>query len=300
MNIYKKSDIPEHLQKYFEPAEIGLEQTPEQYIVAMVEVFRCVWDVLADDGTLWLNIGDSYARTGGTDRKVSASAQVGSTRNTMEQMSDRTSKASTLGLKEKDLIGIPWMLAFALRADGWFLRQDIIWHKTNPMPESVTDRCVRSHEYLFLLSKNGRYHFDHEAIREPSDSYHRPGADRQNDFCRTTGKYTHKANPGQSMTQHRGDREHTTAQPLRNKRSVWPVSTVATRHDHLAAFPPKLIEPCILAGSRPGDLVLDPFSGSGTVAETANRLGRRLIGIELNPSFASLHEQRTAQQAISL
>lgn len=290
------------LRDYGCAGQIGLEPTVNEYVENLVEVFRLVRDVLADDGTLWLNLGDSYAGSG-KGRNSDGSPFTGhqDSFQTATQLKGclKTTPLSG-GLKPKDLIGIPWRVALALQADGWYLRQDIIWHKTNPMPESVTDRCVRSHEYLFLLSKNGRYHFDHEAIRESSDSYHRPGADRQNDFCRTTGKYTHKANPGQSMTQHRGDREHTTAQPLRNKRSVWPVSTVATRHDHLAAFPPKLIEPCILAGSRPGDLVLDPFSGSGTVAETANRLGRRWIGIELNPSFASLHEQRTAQQAISL
>lgn len=265
------------LRDYGYPDQIGLESSVSEYVDNLVGVFRLVRDVLSDDGTVWLNLGDSYQ-----------TAAKGRLKNT--PFSD--------GLKTKDLIGIPWRVALALQADGWYLRQDIIWHKTNPMPESVTDRCVRAHEYLFLLSKRPHYYFDHEAIREPSDSYHRPRADRQHDFCRSGGKYTRQPHPGQSMTQHRSNREHTPARPLRSKRSVWPVSTVATRHNHLAAFPPKLIEPCILAGSRPGDLVLDPFSGSGTVAETANRLGRRWIGIELNPAFADLHEQRTVQQAI--
>lgn len=265
------------LRDYGYPDQIGLESSVSEYVDNLVGVFRLVRDVLSDDGTLWLNLGDSYQ-----------TAAKGRLKNT--PFSD--------GLKTKDLIGIPWRVAFALQADGWYLRQDIIWHKTNPMPESVTDRCVRAHEYLFLLSKRPHYYFDHEAIREPSDSYHRPSADRQHDFYRSSGKYTRQPHPGQSMTQHRSNRGHTPARPLRSKRSVWPVSTVAARHDHLAAFPPKLIEPCILAGSRPGDLVLDPFSGSGTVAETANRLGRRWIGIELNPAFADLHEQRTVQQAI--
>lgn len=288
------------LRDYGCTGQIGLEPTVNEYVENLVQVFRLVRDVLADDGTLWLNLGDSYAGSGkGRNADGSPFAGYQDSFQTATQLKGRL-KTTPLsdGLKAKDLIGILWRVALALQADGWYLRQDIIWHKTNPMPESVTDRCVRSHEYLFLLSKNSRYYFDHEAIREPSDSYHRPGAGRQHDFCRTGGKYTQKPNPGQSMTQHRSNREHTPARPLRNKRSVWPVSTVAARHDHLAAFPPKLIEPCILAGSRPDDLVLDPFSGSGTVAETANRLGRRWVGIELNPAFTGLHEQRTAQQAI--
>ena len=155
------------LRDYGHPGQIGLERTPAEYVAALVEVFEGVRDLLADDGVLWLNLGDSYARTGGTDRKVSASATVGSTKNTMQQMGDRTQRAPS-GLKDKDLIGIPWRVAFALQADGWYLRQDIIWHKPNPMPESVTDRCTKAHEYLFLLSKSERYYWDAEAMREPA------------------------------------------------------------------------------------------------------------------------------------
>ena len=290
MNIYKKSDIPAHLQKYFEPAEIGLEQTPEQYIAAMVEVFRCVGDVLADDGTLWLNIGDSYARTGGTDRKVSASALVGSTRNTMGQMSDRTSKAAALGLKDKDLIGIPWMLAFALRADGWFLRQDIIWHKPNPMPESVTDRCTKAHEYLFLLSKSERYFFDSEAVKEPAVS----GATGAAASFKRAGSKREQTIPGQGYGTHRPEREDGAYNLTRNRRSVWTVATRPYKGAHFATFPPALIEPCILAGSRPGDIVLDPFMGSGTTAQVAVQHGRRAIGCELNPAYIDLIHQRLA------
>ncbi|MFC3873689.1 DNA-methyltransferase [Neisseria musculi] len=296
------------LRDYGCAGQIGLEPTVAEYIDNLVQVFRLVRDVPADDGTLWLNLGDSYAgsgkssNTGGSPFSGYQDSFQTSTQLTGRLKAHGFNEVKTAplsdGLKVKDLIGIPWRVALALQADGWYLRQDIIWHKTNPMPESVTDRCARAHEYLFLLSKNSRYCFDHEAIREPSDSYERPGADRQHDFCRAKGKYTATPNPGQRATQHRSNREHTPARPLRNKRSVWPVATVAARHDHLAAFPPKLVEPCILAGSRPGDVVLDPFSGSGTVAETANRLGRRWIGIELNPAFADLHGQRTAQQAI--
>lgn len=283
MNIYKKSDIPEHLQKYFEPAEIGLEQTPEQYVAAMVEVFRCVWDVLADDGTLWLNIGDSYARTGGTDRKVSDSAKVGSTRNTMEQIGDRTQRAPT-GLKDKDLIGIPWRLAFALQADGWYLRQDIIWSKPNPMPESVRDRCTKAHEYIFLLSKSERYFYDAEAIVQPVaastiNRMSQPTLAQQVGSPRVPGK----TNGNMKAVGNGG---------TRNRRSVWTVATRPYKGAHFATFPPALIEPCILAGSRVNDIVLDPFMGSGTTAAVALQHGRQYLGCELNPAYQPLQDAR--------
>jgi DNA modification methylase len=266
------------LRDYGHEGQIGLEQTPEEYIAAMVEVFRCVRDVLADDGTLWLNIGDSYARTGGTDRKVSASAKVGSTRNTLEQMSDRTSRAASLGLKDKDLIGIPWLLAFALRADGWYLRQDIIWHKPNPMPESVRDRCTKAHEYIFLLSKSGRYFYDHEAIQEPAD----PANFRESRGIRRTPD-------GQAdQSGFRCGRKY----PMRNKRDVWSIAVKPYKGAHFATFPPALIEPCILAGSQPGDIVLDPFMGSGTTAAVAIQHGRQYLGCELNPEYGPLQQER--------
>ena len=271
------------LRDYGHEGQIGLEQTPEQYIAAMVEVFRCVRDVLADDGTLWLNIGDSYARTGGTDLKVSNTAKVGSTRNTLEQMSDRTSKAAALGLKHKDLIGIPWMLAFALRADGWYLRQDIIWHKPNPMPESVRDRCTKAHEYIFLLSKSERYFFDAEAMKEPAVS-EKPAGNKTHKYVGT------------------GDPKNATKEGLvklagvefetRNRRSVWTVATRPYKGAHFATYPPALIEPCILAGSRTGDIVLDPFMGSGTTAAVALQHGRQYLGCELNPEYALLQQER--------
>ncbi len=269
------------LRDYGHPGQIGLEQTPEQYVAAMVDVFRCVWDVLADDGTLWLNIGDSYARTGGTDRKVSSTAQVGSTRNTMEQMSDRTSKALALGLKDKDLVGIPWMLAFALRADGWFLRQDIIWSKPNPMPESVRDRCTKAHEYMFLLSKSGRYFFDSEAMREEA----------------VKGAAGSSFNTGKTATHQLGrssDAERV-EDGKRNRRSVWTVATRPYKGAHFATFPPALIEPCILAGSRPGDIVIDPFIGSGTTAAVALQHGRQYLGCELNPEYGPLQDERISK-----
>ncbi len=308
------------LRDYGHAGQIGLEQTPEEYIVAMVEVFRCVRDVLADDGTLWLNIGDSYTRSGGTDRKVSETAQVASTRNTLEQMSDRTSNAADMGLKSKDLIGIPWMLAFALRADGWYLRQDIIWHKPNPMPESVRDRCTKAHEYLFLLSKSERYFFDSEAIKEPAaassikrwaqDVEGQRGSDRvpgktngtmkavggprsrRDSFKRDDSKRA-EAIPGQAHGTHRPDRDESNWDLEKsNKRSVWTVATRPYKGAHFATFPPALIEPCILAGSRVSDIVLDPFMGSGTTAAVALEHGRQYLGCELNESYDALQQER--------
>lgn len=266
------------LRDYGVDGQIGLEETPERFITQLVDVFREVRRVLRDDGTLWLNIGDSYARTGGTDCKVSASAQVGSTRNTLEQMSDRTSNAAAIGLKSKDLIGIPWMLAFALRADGWYLRQDIIWHKPNPMPESVKDRCTKAHEYLFLLTKSARYCFDADAIAETSV---KGSAGSTFNSGKTA---THQL--GRSSDAHREDGE------TRNKRSVWTIPTAPFKEAHFATFPPALVEPCILAGSKPGDTILDPFMGAGTTALVAERLGRQWIGCELNPEYAEIARHR--------
>lgn len=279
------------LRDYGVDGQIGLESTPEEYVAKMVEVFRAVRDVLADDGTVWLNIGDSYARTGGTDRKVSASAKVGSTRNTMEQMSDRTRRADSLGLKDKDLIGIPWMLAFALRADGWYLRQDIIWHKPNPMPESVRDRCTKAHEYIFLLSKSGRYFFDSDAMKENASTAAGRAPRRANSFARKADTGTPLGQP----PQHREGRKDIAYEGVRNRRSVWTVATRPYQGAHFATFPPALIEPCILAGSRPGDIVLDPFMGSGTTAAEALRHGRKYLGCELNTGYGPLQQQRIAE-----
>ena len=283
------------LRDYGHPGQIGLEQTPEEYVAKMVEVFRCVRDVLADDGTLWLNIGDSYARTGGTDCKVSETAQVGSTRNTLEQMGDRTQSAAAIGLKPKDLIGIPWMLAFALRADGWYLRQDIIWAKPNPMPESVRDRCTKAHEYMFLLSKSERYFFDSEAMqesasgREPGNRSHKH-SDR---VAREVAEGNHRERTKLGLAS-MGPRE------TRNRRSVWTVATRPYKGAHFATFPPALIEPCILAGSRPGDIVLDPFIGSGTTAAVAIQHGRQYLGCELNPEYKPLQDERIADAEAEL
>ena len=277
------------LRDYGHPGQIGLEQTPEEYIAAMVEVFRCVRDVLADDGTLWLNIGDSY---GAANNRNDARRQVNG--------GEDTDRDKTLGfnhgtyrkmprIKPKDLIGIPWMLAFALRADGWYLRQDIIWHKPNPMPESVRDRCTKAHEYIFLLSKSERYYFDHESIKEQ--------AKVSSEGIRFGGsKYGDSNDPKHATKSGNVSKEYERA----NKRSVWTVATQPYSGAHFATFPPALIEPCILAGSRLADIVLDPFMGSGTTAQVAQQLGRQYIGCELNPQYLSLQSERTAQQALLL
>lgn len=269
------------LRDYGVDGQLGLEQTPDQYVANMVEVFRCVRDVLTDDGTLWLNIGDSYAGAGYSNHK--------GTGGTLRDDGGKQRHLSGTGCKNKDLIGIPWMLAFALRADGWFLRQDIIWHKPNPMPESVRDRCTKAHEYVFLLSKSERYFFNSEAMREPAATDDRP---RTTWAKRKATEPSRRADPG--MSGHVTTTATLASREGRNRRSVWTVATRPYKGAHFATFPPALIEPCILAGSRPGDLVLDPFMGSGTTAQVAVQHGRRAIGCELNPAYIDLIHQRLA------
>ena len=258
-------------------SQIGLEETPEEYIENLVSVFRSVRDVMTDDGTLWVNIGDSYYNyrpgTGGLPKQtVSKSNQ-----DLPEECNRRANKLD--GLKEKDLIGIPWMLAFALRADGWYLRQDIIWHKPNPMPESVKDRCTKSHEYIFLLSKNRKYYYNNEAIKEPVKQ---DWGTRD----RSKGKYH---NPGTGLVPHSGLSK---SYDRKNKRSVWSITNKPYKGAHFAVFPPDLIEPCILAGSQEGDIILDPFMGSGTTAMVAKKHSRSYIGCELHEDYASLQTDR--------
>jgi DNA modification methylase len=272
------------LRDYGHEGQIGLEETPEEYIKAMVEVFRCVWDVLEDDGTLWLNIGDSYARQGGRE---SDQPRHWDGREKTSGSMHNTRMAQDIGLKPKDLIGIPWMLAFALRADGWYLRQDIIWHKPNPMPESVQDRCTKAHEYIFLMSKSQKYHYDHEAIKDPVKQ---DWGTRD----RTDGKYH---NEGSGLQPHSGLEK---SYEMANKRSVWTVNTKPYAGAHFAVFPSDLIEPCILAGAAPGQVVLDPFMGSGTTAQVAQTLGRQYLGCELNPEYEALQKKRLSQMSLSL
>ena len=283
---YKKQykDLCKKCGSVREDKQIGLEETPEEYIKAMVEVFRCVWDVLEDDGTLWINIGDSYA---GNNSRASNNGRAGFG-NAREKVVNRTGE----GLKTKDLIGIPWMLAFALRADGWYLRQDIIWSKPNPMPESVQDRCTKSHEYIFLMSKSSKYYYDNESIKEKAIH---------------AGEERSFNSPKKAMRNVDGNvstgNEHPDALPvevseLKNKRSVWTVNPKPYSGSHFAVFPTELIEPCILAGAPLGGIVLDPFMGSGTTAQVAQDLGRQYIGCELNPEYGKLQKKRTAQTSL--
>jgi DNA modification methylase len=263
------------LRDYGHEGQIGLEETPEEYIKAMVEVFQCVWDVLKDDGTLWLNIGDSYA---GNNSQASNNGRAGFG-NARERVVNRTGE----GLKTKDLIGIPWMLAFALRAEGWYLRQDIIWHKPNPMPESVQDRCTKAHEYIFLMSKSQKYYYDIDALKEPVENMGKPRKFRDGDASATL------RNDEGRMYIPREDR---------NKRSVWTVPVKPYAGAHFAVFPSDLIEPCILAGAPAGGVVLDPFMGSGTTAQVAQTLGRQYLGCELNENYKTLQNKRIAQYSL--
>jgi len=275
------------LRDYGHDGQIGLEQTPDEYIANMVEVFRCVRDVLADDGTLWLNIGDSYCSTAPGTRNA---PQSKGSKTEAGQWANARPKTPR-GMKPKDLIGIPWALAFALRADGWYLRQDIIWHKPNPMPESVRDRCTKAHEYVFLLSKSERYFYDHEAAKEPAVG----GQTGAAASFKRNGSKRERAIPGQGYGTHRPDRDDVQySGETRNRRSVWTVATRPYRGAHFATFPPALIEPCILAGSRPGDVVLDPFMGSGTTAAVAIQHGRQYLGCELNQDYGTLQAERIA------
>jgi DNA modification methylase len=279
------------LRDYGHEGQIGLEETPDEYIKAMVEVFRCVWDVLEDDGTLWLNIGDSYAAAGG--------AQVQGTKQTKGSQAgawNGETRNPPQGIKPKDLIGIPWMLAFALRADGWYLRQDIIWHKPNPMPESVRDRCTKAHEYIFLMSKSQKYHYDADAMKEDATS----GATGAAASFKRTDSKRELAIPGQGVGTHRPDRDDESYNETRNKRSVWTVPVKPYAGAHFAVFPQELIEPCILAGAPVGSIVLDPFMGSGTTAQVAQNLGRQYLGCELNTEYEALQKKRLSQLSLEL
>ena len=268
-----------------EDYQIGQEESPEEYIQKLVKVFQEVRNNLTEDGTLWLNIGDSYYnyRPGKGQSLVKQTVA-----NTKQDLPDKCARRGNKldGLKEKDLIGIPWMLAFALRADGWYLRQDIIWHKPNPMPESVRDRCTKSHEYLFLLSKNKRYYYDNNAIKEPAKDW--------GTRDRTNGKYHNK---GTGLQPHSG---LTKSYPTKNKRSVWSITNKPYKGSHFAVFPPDLIKPCILAGSQENDIILDPFMGSGTTAFVAKELGRDYIGCELHEDYGKLIEKRLNERKVTI
>ncbi len=267
------------LRDYGVEGQLGLESTPEEYVSKMVEIFREVKRVLRDDGTLWLNLGDSYA--GNCSRTSTGRAGLGNPR---EGVFTKKGK----GIKPKDLIGIPWRVAFALQADGWYLRQDIIWHKPNPMPESVTDRCTKAHEYVFLMSKSQQYYYDNEAIKERTLT--KDNSNRNRDITKLNNT------PGRTKMMGLKTNDYDN----RNKRSVWTVATKPFKEAHFAVFPPDLIKPMILAGCPTGGVVLDPFVGSGTTAIVARKLGRHFVGIELNEKYKQMAERRVAETTPSL
>lgn len=319
------------LRDYGVDGQLGLEKTPEEFVAKMVEVFREVRRVLRDDGTCWVNLGDTYARDPG---KGDRSKYLGLHKNISDGGCHVASQSRTLGgLKPKDLVGIPWRVAFALQADGWYLRSDIIWSKPNPMPESVTDRPTKAHEYLFLLSKSPKYFYDSDAIKEPAiyredeRPFGNAGGNRNGDEGRIfkpvfkdarhyDGKHGMKDLPEtQEHIRVKRDKQRGHGRrhagfndrwdqmtkeeqcgAMKNKRSVWTVATNPYSEAHFATFPEKLIEPCVLAGAPAGGLVLDPFMGAGTTALVASKLNRKFIGIELNPKYIEMAEKRIAPE----
>lgn len=268
------------LRDYGQEGQIGLEKEPEEYISNMVDVFKEVKRVLRNDGTLWLNIGDSYSGSG-----KGPAGNLGAKHNE-RHLEHKTGGIVPKGTKPKDLVGIPWMLAFALRADGWYLRQDIIWAKPNVMPESVRDRCTKSHEYVFLLTKSPKYFYDHVAIKEPVSDVSLKRAKSGWKSNRPSAK----AGPNGVDVEQMGTRF---VNPEgRNKRDVWFIPTASFKGAHFAVMPERLVEPCILAGCPEGGVVLDPFFGSGTVGVVAIRHNRKYIGVELNPEYVEIAKKR--------
>lgn len=288
--VYDLREIPEDLRGFFVRAEIGLEPTPDDFVAELVAVFREVRRVLRDDGTLWLNLGDSYA-TGGERHtgRNDVTRETPGGRGGSFRGGERRATGQRDGLKPKDLIGIPWRVAFALQADGWYLRQDIIWHKPNPMPESVKDRCTKAHEYIFMLSKSPRYYWDAEAVKE---EVQHPEMRHKSSNKSAAQESAFLGNAPTNL-----GRCGTSEDGKRNRRSVWTVSTQPFKGSHFATFPPDLIEPCILAGCPEGGTVLDPFGGAGTTGLVADRLQRSATLIELNPDYAAMAERRIAREA---
>lgn len=291
------------LRDYGVAGQIGLEDDFQDYVGRLVSIFREVHRVLKKDGTLWLNLGDSYA--GNCSRVNSGRCGLGDDR-------EGVYKKGGNGLKDKDLVGIPWRVALALQMDGWYLRQDIIWHKPNPMPESVTDRCTKSHEYIFLLSKSPKYFFDQESILETAtkstmDRLNQDNYENQIGSDRVPGKTNGNMKACKPRKFGKKEQEGTFRQDvgrdfidngLRNKRSVWTVGVNSYKDAHFATFPPELIRPCILAGCPRGGVVLDPFMGSGTTADVARDLLRFYVGIEINPEYIKLINKRLRQMTI--
>ena len=272
-------------------SQMGLEETPDAYVAEMVLLFREVWRVLADDGTLWLNLGDSYSGSG-----KGPAGNLGAKHDERNMEHTKASGNVPIGLKPKDLIGIPWRVAFALQADGWYLRQDIIWAKPNPMPESVTDRCTKSHEYVFLLSKSARYYYDNVAIKEPNAN---PIRTNYTPGKRAYAEGNTEQLPGKRTRRNEGFEKYANGEipQGRNKRDVWTIASKPFKGAHFAVMPEALVEPCVLAGSAEGDTVLDPFTGSGTVAVVALRHGRNFVGTELNPEYGEIAKDRITNAA---
>ena len=302
------------LRDYGVTGQIGLEESPEQYIAKLVELFRDVRRVLKRNGTCWVNLGDSYCGTG--DKGEWKDPKNPNGRNGQGVSRNKIVD----GCKRKDLIGIPWMFAFAMRADGWYLRQDIIWSKPNPMPESVTDRCVKSHEYIFLFSKTQKYYFDYEAIQEEALTQNDPRIGKREEY---NGKRDGKDGEGQrafvslktkprtknaqydgqktnTIHQRREDGETYECYVVRNKRDVWTVNTKPNPEAHFATYPEELITPCVLAGCPEGGIVLDPFMGSGTTGIVARKLDRNYIGVELNPEYQRMAKRRIFNEGENL
>jgi DNA modification methylase len=276
------------LRDYGHAGQIGLESAPEAFVSELVAVFREVRRVLRDDGTLWLNMGDSYG-TGASGQNFDPASGATNAGGQGAEGSFGHRKQKPVRGFHKQLLGIPWRVAFALHADGWYLRQDIIWHKPNPMPESVRDRCTKAHEYIFLLAKSERYYYDADAIAEPA-----LWPDGSGDM--TGSKYV-KESAGDPRHRTKSNLPNIGARETRNKRSVWTVTTKAFKDAHFATFPPDLIEPCILAGCPVGGTVLDPFGGAGTTGLVADRLQRNAVLIELNPAYADMARERITGDA---
>jgi DNA modification methylase len=289
------------LRDYKVDGQIGLEDSPEQYIRSLMHVFREVYRVLREDGTFWLNLGDSYGRDAAKGQHKPGDS--GKQAYIYDNGGGRASSMSdiySLDLKPKELVGIPWKVAFAFSEWGWYLRSDIIWHKPNPMPESVMDRPTRSHEYLFLLTKSEQYYYDHESVKEQAVSTHPSGNGYKRDASGRGGKNSFRGQGHMKDGNGPANREGRNMTNIgvgstRNLRDVWTINTKPFKGAHFAVFPEALVEPCILAGSQPGDLILDPFMGSGTVGVVSQRLDRIFTGIDLNPDYVRLAEDRISK-----